>query len=425
MNLEIGFTRELSNTQFAPLAVLSALYQSTNWLQPLQQVQIPMRQRYYSSSSKLIQIFLSILAGCETLSLVNSLLKHELLLANLWGWDHFADQSSLSRTLDQLTLKQIEVLRSASLQIWKPISQVMARDWRKFLWLDFDLSPLPCGPLAQESQKGYFGEQRGRGRQLARVSAIETRETIWSDVFPGNAHTLHCLHPAVEAAETALDLAPNQRKRTVWRIDGGAGADDEFRWLLAKDYHVNSKGLSHVRAETLAKRVKRWDRYRDKVWIAEVEPPIDYGRKVRVFVKRQEKDEGFHDSYYVSTLSLPSKGIFLHFYDDRGGAEVEQFRADKDGLSMEAKRKHSYVGQKAYILLTDLAHNMLADFYHRALVGSRFEDYGLKRIVRDLFAFPGRLFVEDQQLVRVELLSQKQFSKDLAKCLLKYWKCYQ
>jgi len=34
------------------------------------------------------------------------------------------------------------------------------------------------------------------------------------------------------------------------------------------------------------------------------------------------------------------------------------------------------------ILLTDLAHNLLADFHHRALVGTRFESYGLKRIVR-------------------------------------------
>jgi hypothetical protein len=66
------------------------------------------------------------------------------------------------------------------------------------------------------------------------VSAILERETIWSDVFPGNRHPLHCFKPAVEAAETALELVAVQRRRTVWRLDGGAGADDELCWLLAK-----------------------------------------------------------------------------------------------------------------------------------------------------------------------------------------------
>ena len=160
MNIEIDFTKELTNTHFAPLAVLSAHYQGQNLLEPLQEVRIPMRNRYFSPSSKLIQVLLSILAGCETLAEVNTTLKQERALAQVWGWEHFADHSSLSRTLDELTLKNIEGLRASSAQIWKPLSAVRVRDWRPFLWLDFDLTPLPCGPQAQESQKGYFGEKK-------------------------------------------------------------------------------------------------------------------------------------------------------------------------------------------------------------------------------------------------------------------------
>lgn len=258
------------------------------------------------------------------------------------------------------------------------------------------------------------------GRQLARVSAIQERETVWSDVFPGNAHTLHCFRPAVEAAETALELSPEQRKRTVWRLDGGSGADDELRWLLAKGYHVMAKGISNRRAEALAAKVSRWDPYQENSWLGEVDPPVDYGRPVRVFVKRRLKNGEYLHSYYVSTLSLPSKSCFLHLYDDRGGAEVEQFRNDKSGLSMEARRKHSFLGQKSYILLTDLAHNLLADFYHRALVGTRFAGYGPKRIVRDLLAVPGKLVFDGNRLVRVALLSQNQFSAELTICLERY-----
>jgi hypothetical protein len=203
-------------------------------------------------------------------------------------------------------------------------------------------------------------------------------------------------------------------------MDGGAGADDELHWLLARGDQLMAKGLSNRRAEVLARQVQRWDVYTDNAWLGEVPPPVDYGRPVRVFVKRRLKEGEFVHSYYVSTLSLPSKGCFLQLYDARGGAEVEQFRNDKSGLSLEARRKHSFLGQKGYILLTDLAYNLLADFYHRTLVGTKFEDYGLKRIARDLLAVPGRLVFDDQKLVRVELLSQNQFAKDLAICLVKY-----
>jgi hypothetical protein len=194
------------------------------------------------------------------------------------------------------------------------------------------------------------------------------------------------------------------------------------RWLLGRGYHVVAKGMSNRRAQALAQQVGRWDAYRTDVWLGEVPPPVEYGRPVRVFVKKRLKNGVSLHSYYVSTLTLPSKGLFMARYDGRGGAEVEQFRNDKSGLSLEARRKQSFLGQKGYILLTDLAHNLLADFHHQALVGSPFEDYGPKRIVRDLLATPGRLSFDggSGKLVRVELLSLKQFSKDLAICLERY-----
>jgi len=202
-------------------------------------------------------------------------------------------------------------------------------------------------------------------------------------------------------------------------MDGGSGSDDQLRWLLDRGYQVLAKGLSNRRAEALAKRVHRWDTYGD-AWLGEVDPPVDYGRPVRVFVKRRVKDGRWHHSYYVSSLAFACKSLYLNRYDARGGAEVEQFRNDKSGLNLSARRKHSFLGQKGYILLTDLAHNLLADFYHRALVGSRFEAHGPKRIVRDLLAIPGRLVFDQDRLVCVELLSQNQYARDMRMCLVKY-----
>jgi hypothetical protein len=87
---------------------------------------------------------------------------------------------------------------------------------------------------------------------------------------------------------------------------------------------------------------------------------------------------------------------------------------------MAVRQKRSYLGQNAYILLTDLAHNLLADFSYQALSGSKFEGYGIKRIVRDLLATAERLVFADGHLQQVELLSQKQFVNDTRICLEKY-----
>ena len=160
MTIEFGFTDELVNTQYAPLAALSVHYQQNLRLKSLESVQIPMKERDFSSSDKLIQVLLSILAGCETLSEVNIRLRPEIGLAKVWQWDRFADQSSLSRTLDALTLMNIDQLRGATTHIWSAHCLTRHHDWRGYLWLDFDLSGLPCGKRAEKSQKGYFSGKK-------------------------------------------------------------------------------------------------------------------------------------------------------------------------------------------------------------------------------------------------------------------------
>jgi hypothetical protein len=129
-------------------------------LKPLEAVDIGMKTVEYTPVSKLRQVCLSILAGCEYLAEVNTCLRPDSTLAQVWGLERFAEQSILSRTLDALTLTQIGQLRAAVTSIWRQHSQALGHDWRGFLWLDFDLSGLPCGAQAQASTKGYFSGKK-------------------------------------------------------------------------------------------------------------------------------------------------------------------------------------------------------------------------------------------------------------------------
>ena len=160
MNIEFDLTDGSFNTQFAPLAALFAHYQHNQVLAPLERVALSMKTRDFSPVCKLKQVLVSILAGCETLTAFNSELDGEVDLAAIWGWERFADQSTLSRTLDALTLMNLEQLRTATTAIWRSTSLTRQHDWRGFLLLDFDLSGLPCSPRAEASQKGYFSGKK-------------------------------------------------------------------------------------------------------------------------------------------------------------------------------------------------------------------------------------------------------------------------
>ena len=160
MTIELGLTNELCNTQYAPLAALCAHYQQKQVLAPLEEVQIRQKKRDFTPTTKLIQVFLSVLAGCRTLSEVNTRLKSESSMAAIWGWERFADQSCLSRTLDMLTLKHLDQLHQATTKVWRNHSQILYHNWRGYLWIDYDLSSLPCGPQAEKSQKGYVSGKK-------------------------------------------------------------------------------------------------------------------------------------------------------------------------------------------------------------------------------------------------------------------------
>ena len=159
MTIQIGLSAENCNTQYAPLGLLLALYKQKQVLHPLEKVKTTTKIIEFSPIDKLEQIFVSILAGCETISEVNIQLKGDPL-AQAGGWARFADQSTLALALDALTLMNIEQLRSATCQIWQKYGETSAHDWRGFLWLDYDLSGLPSGRQAEGGEKGYFSEKK-------------------------------------------------------------------------------------------------------------------------------------------------------------------------------------------------------------------------------------------------------------------------
>ena len=155
MTLQFGLTEELTNTKYAPLAALLAYYEAEKVLEPLQSVTSAGQKGDFTLTEKLEQTLISILAGCEYISEVNTKLRPERKLAQVKRIACFADQSTLSRGLDDLTQMNLDQLTVAVRQISGRCSQTRHHDWRAFLELDFDLSALPCGEQAEKGHKGF------------------------------------------------------------------------------------------------------------------------------------------------------------------------------------------------------------------------------------------------------------------------------
>ena len=162
MKLQFGLTQELTNTQYAPLAALLAYYEAEKALEPLQSVTSAAKSGDFTLAQKLEQTVISILAGCEYISVVNTKLRPERKLAQVKRITCFADQSTLSRGLDDLTQMNLSQLETAVRQICDRCSQIRHHDWRAFLELDFDLSALPCGQQAEGGKKGFASGKKTR-----------------------------------------------------------------------------------------------------------------------------------------------------------------------------------------------------------------------------------------------------------------------
>ena len=91
------------------------------------------------------------------------------------------------------------------------------------------------------------------------MSAPQYHESLVSLVYPGNQTSQACLRPTVTAVERVLGLTPAQRRRTVLRLDGGFGTDENFNWALWHGYHVLGKGYSGKRAKAWAQVVPQWE----------------------------------------------------------------------------------------------------------------------------------------------------------------------
>jgi hypothetical protein len=159
-----GLSEMNSNTQFAPLALLGYRLQQRDFFAPLrEQLHLQQKRVFYTPDDKLLTCLVSMMSGCHAVCQIDTRIRPDTALAQAWGLENFAQQSTVAETLDRFTAINVEQLREAISRIYLREGQAIRHNYERdgLLILDIDLTGLPASKHAEGSTKGYFSSKKG------------------------------------------------------------------------------------------------------------------------------------------------------------------------------------------------------------------------------------------------------------------------
>jgi hypothetical protein len=418
------------------------------WLMVEESVHIKQKVLRHTPLDKLKDCLINILAGGTGLVETNLRVRPDRAVQLAFGRQSCAEQSTISDTLNACTAENVSQMRTAINRILRQHGRCSQHNYEKgWQLLDADMTSMPAGRLGEGVTKGYFaGEKNRRGRQLGRVLASWYDEIVVDKLYSGKRQLDANLPELVLAAEETLDLDETKRSRTILRVDGGGGKDENINWMLNRGYHVMIKVKNWRRAVKLAASVTTWhiDPKMPDREVGWAQKPYSYAKPTRQLVLRKRKQNGSW-SYHALVFTLTDQMLFellgqadappptneqvlfaaMHFYDLRSGGLETQNKSDKQGLGLSRRNKHRFAAQEMLVLLAQLAHNLVIWTRNElAHLNPRFSKYGIQRTVRDVFHIPGTVQVTTCGSIRqIALISthplaaafQQTFSSHLAR----------
>jgi hypothetical protein len=390
---------------------------SSGFFKPLEaHVQIQQKVLKYRPVQKLEMFLVALVAGAKAVSHTVTTGRLDPALLSAFGLPGCADQSSIAQTLTAATEQDVADLQTALGELFGSYSQAHRHDFtHELLVLDIDLSPLPASSAAEGSERGYMGRYRSKtGRKLLRVRAAGTQEIVWETVITGRrVENLPVLQEAISGMESRLGLGGEgadtlkKRGRTEIRLDSGRGSGPNITWLLERGYQVTGKFKSAGRVRKLVRGISTWQPTSSPGReVAQVPTPVLFVRPLAQYTVRtpskEHKGGYYHAVVFTSRTDLDMMGVVEH-YDGRAGMEAD-LKRDKHGLGLAVIRQHLLPAQKMVVLLVELAHNLL--LWARQWLGEhepRLQQYGIVRLVQQVWAIPGRVKLTDKGVVRVRL----------------------
>ena len=224
----------------ASLAALGRKVKKFKLFDPItRKVKIAQKTVKYRPTEKLMDGFITLLAGAQEMVEVNKRLKADPGLQRAFG------------RMGSGTIGGSGYAGCLHRPKYRPNA---SGDGSHLSTTQSDVSPR----LSVELAAAGHGYDRSTVRQEGYVVGTWYEEIVVERLFDSKTQLNKALRPLIEAAEQVLELDERKRQRTILRIDSGGGSVAEINWLLRRGYQVHGKDYSGVRAKTLAESVTAW-----------------------------------------------------------------------------------------------------------------------------------------------------------------------
>ena len=150
--------------------------------------------------------------------------------------------------------------------------------------------------------------------------------------------------------------------------------------------------------------------------VAPIPKPVTFVRPLYQYAVRtpsKEQASGYYSAVVWSLRTDLSMTGVVEQYDGRAAMEAD-LKSDKHGLALAVIRKQRLPAQKLVVLLMQLAHNVL--MWAREWLGehaSRLQQYGIVRLIQQVWAIPGRVKLTDKGVQRVRLRGAHPRARDV------------
>lgn len=367
------------------IATLDWAKRSGVW-QPMRRLlDVKMKTLTYSPLQKLQTVIASIIVGCQFNEQINQRLVPDPAAAELLDMTRFPDQSQVNillRRLDDTNLGQLASIHAEHLDQYA--DWLIPNHWRGYLIVDID----QCGLVANGksyglTHTGYFARRRGeRGYQLSAAYLSSEQLTLALSLDSGNVSGYMRLHEMISQVSRRLAA---HRRRVVFRLDAGYGAQPQVRYLVKHDYLFILKARLNKPEKWAAKVApEHWHKVagRPDVQVGEVAA----GPLVRAIVCAVSLPDG-RIEYGVLFTNLPAEKYaateMWGLYQGRQGIEAF-FKTCGQTYGMSNLRSTEFRAISAYLWLVFITHNLLQWVKRDLFAGSALAAVGTHELVSKL-----------------------------------------
>lgn len=214
-------------TQHAMLVAWGVYAQQIGLIEAIEEVKLHQKNREHKPQTKVLEFLVAMLAGLrhlQEISLAAHPIDRDQVVARAWSQPAWADYSGVGRTLQSLTVAEVEAVTEGLNRISQPfidqeIGKALAESGR--LIYDADLTSRPVSSTSKtypDTAFGYMGDTIGLGYQAAVVSVHSpTYGRLWlvNHFHPGDTVSSTQLQSMVRATELRTGCRPRRRTELV------------------------------------------------------------------------------------------------------------------------------------------------------------------------------------------------------------------